>query len=93
MKTTTISLNVYEVGDVIEISGADINLESKRRTIGQSTRAVVVGVQHRIDKLFSYKVIADNGKLFTLKPSEQGNEKYIGHIDLSLLYEGAGDNG
>ena len=38
MKTTTISLNVYEVGDVIEISGADINLESKRRTIGQSTR-------------------------------------------------------
>ena len=50
-------------------------------------------MQHRIDKLFSYKVIADNGKLFTLKPSEQGNEKYIGHIDLSLLYEGAGDNG
>lgn len=89
MKTTTINVNVYEVGDVIEMARNDLRLEAKRRTFADSTRAVVVGVSQRMDKLFSYKIISSNGKMITLTPSEQGGEKYIGHIDLGLLFGGA----
>ena len=87
MKTTTISLNVYEVGDVIRIPRKDISLESKRVSIGRATRAVIVGVMQRADKMYSYKALASNGKTFTLKPNEQGAEEYVGHIDLSILTE------
>lgn len=88
MKTTTININVYEVGDVIQLKGGDLRLEAKKRTYGDSTRGIIVSVGQRMDKLFTYKVIADNGKMFSLTPSEQGKEEYIGHIDLSLLFGG-----
>lgn len=93
MKTTTISVNVYEIGDVIEMEQKNLRLEAKRRTYAESKRAVVIDVAQRIDKLFSYKMIASNGKSFTLTPEEQGNERYVGHIDLGLLFEGGGANG
>ena len=88
MKTTTISVNVYEVGDVIELNPSSLRLVAKQRSYAESTRAVVVGVNQRMDKLFTYKLIADNGKMLTLTPSEQGGEKFVGHTDLSLLFGG-----
>ena len=88
MKTTTININVYEVGDVIRLDRSALSLEAKRRSYGDSRRAVIISVGQRMDKLFSYKAIADNGKMFTFTPNEQGNEEYIGHIDLGLLFEG-----
>lgn len=87
MKTTTISLNVYEVGDVIKIPRKSISLESKRVAIGPATRALIVGVMQRTDKMFSYRVLADNGKTFILKPNEQGLEEYVGHIDMGVLFD------
>ena len=92
MRTTTINYTIYEIGDVIEIAPKNFRLESKRRSIGGATRAVVVGVGERVDKMHSYKVVADNGKMFTLTPSEQGGERYIGHIDFGLLFDGVKDN-
>lgn len=89
MKTTTININVYEVGDVIQLDRSDLSLEAKRRSYGASTRAVIVSVGQRMDKLYTYKAIADNGKMFSFTPSEQGKEKYVGHIDLGLLFGGA----
>lgn len=90
MKTTTINLNVYEVGDVIELDRKNLRLVSKQRSYAESHRAIVMGVNQRVDKLFTYKLIADNGKMFNLVPNEQGEEKYVGHVDLGLLFEGAG---
>ena len=89
MKQTTISVNVYEVGDVVEINRGAINLVAKQRSIGESRRAIVIDVMQRKDKLFTYKMVAANGKPFTLTPNEQGEEKYVGHIDMALLFEGA----
>ena len=91
MKTTTINLNVYEVGDVIELKRENLKLVAKQRCYAESGRAVIIGVNQRIDKLFTYKLLADNGKIVSLTPSEQGQEKYIGHIDLGMLYQGGGD--
>ena len=88
MKMTTIQVNVYEVGDVIEMTRESFNLDAKRRSFADSTRAVIVEVRQRQDKLFSYKVVASNGKTFTLTPSDQGKEQYVGHIDLGLLFGG-----
>lgn len=93
MKTTTISLNVYEVGDVISIPRKSISLESKRVAIGPATKAIVVNVVQRADKMFSYRMLADNGRTFILKPSEQGHEEYVGHIDLGVLFDGATESG
>lgn len=86
MKTTTININVYEVGDVISIDQASLKLVAKRESMGKSTRAVIIAVNQRLDKLYSYKLVLDNGKSFTLTPGEQGSEKYVGHIDLGLLF-------
>ena len=88
MKTTTININVYEVGDVIQLDRSNLSLEAKRRSYGDSRRAIIVSAGQRMDKLFSYKAIADNGKMFTLTPNEQGSEEYVGHIDLGLLFGG-----
>lgn len=88
MRTTTININVYEVGDVIQLDRADLSLEAKRRSYGNSRRAVIMSVGQRMDKLFTYKAIADNGKMFTFTPNEQGREQYIGHIDMGLLLGG-----
>ena len=86
MKTTTINVNVYEVGDVIELDRKNLRLVAKQRNYAESRRAMVVGVNQRVDKLFTYRLIADNGKLLTFVPSEQGEEKYVGHVDLNLLF-------
>ena len=89
MKTTTISVNVYEIGDVVKINRDNFNLEAKRRTISESgaeTRAIVVGISQRLDKLFTYRLVTTTGKTLTLTPHEQGAEEYIGHIDLGLLF-------
>lgn len=98
MKATTITMNVYEVGDVIELKRENLRLVAKQRSYAESSRAVIISVNQRSDKLFTYKMIAENGKVLTLTPQEQGEETYIGHIDLDMLFgggkqddEGAGD--
>lgn len=88
MKTTTINLSVYEVGDVLTISKDVTNLESKKRLIGDSKRALVVGALQRADGLFSYRVVCDNYTSITLRASEQQGIEYVGHIDMGLLLGG-----
>jgi hypothetical protein len=84
-----ISVNVYEVGDVIKIKRDNFRLEAKRRTVAESgseTRAIVMGISQRIDKLYSYKLVTASGKTIVFTPHEQGQEEYIGHVDLGLLF-------
>ena len=85
-------MNVYEVGDVIRISRKNISLESKRVTIGPATKAIVISATQRSDKLYSYRVLANNGRTFVLKPNEQGFEEYVGHIDMSVLFDDMADD-
>lgn len=86
MKTTTININVYEIGDVISIDQSSLKLVAKRESMGKSARAMIIGVNQRLDKLISYKLVLENGKSFWLTPGEQGSEKYVGHIDMGLLF-------
>lgn len=85
MKQTTISVNVYEVGDILEVSAKDFKLIAKQRDLGSSKRVMVIGAKQRLDKMFTYKVVTDKGVTLQFTPSEQGNEEYVGHIDLSQL--------
>lgn len=91
MKSTTININVYEVGDVIELKRENLRLVAKQRSYAESSKAMVVDVNQRTDKMFTYRLIAENGKMLNLTPAEQGNEKFVGHIDLGLLFEGGSD--
>ena len=87
MKTTTIDVNVYEPGDIIELHSENFNLVAKRRTLNGAKRAMVIGAKQRMDKLFTYKIVTDTGTTLTFTPTEQGTEQYIGHVDLGLLFQ------
>ena len=86
MKTETFTVNVYEVGDVVEINTADMPLASKRRTLYGATRAMVVHRAMLASRAQSYKLIADNGKSFSLRSDENGIVKWLAHVDLEALY-------
>lgn len=85
MKQTMVSVNVYEAGDVLEVSTKDFRLVSKQRDLGGSKRVMVVSAKQRLDKMFTYKVLTEKGAMLQFTPSEQGNEEYVGHIDLGML--------
>lgn len=85
MKQTMISVNVYEVGDILEVSAKDFKLMAKQRDLGGSKRVMVIGAKQRLDKMFTYKVVTEKGATLQFTPNEQGNEEYVGHIDLGLL--------
>ncbi len=85
MKQTTISVSVYEIGDVLRLYSKDFNLVAKKRDIAGSKRVMVIGVKQRLDKMFTYKVVTETGTTIQFTPREQGNEEYLGHIDLELL--------
>ena len=87
MRTTTIDVNVYDVGDVISLDKSFTSLMSKQRTIGDSKRGIVINASQRADKLFTYRVLCSNGCEITIRPDEQGRETYIGHVDLDMLFE------
>ena len=86
MKKTTISIEVYEVGDIIRLSNKNFNLVAKRRAVDDSPRAMIIGITERLDKMFTYKVLLESGKTMTITPNEQGGETYVGHVDLTMLY-------
>ena len=85
MKTTMISLNVYEMGDVLKLHNADFKLAAKQRNLDGARLAMVISAKQRLDKLYTYKVVTDTGVTLMITPSEQGNEEFVGHVDLSML--------
>lgn len=88
MKSEQVAMNVYEVGDIIQMTADDFKLIAKQRSWGNSKRAVIMSAEQRIDKFYSYKAITDNGKVLALTPADLGNEVYVGHADLSMLFGG-----
>ena len=85
MKQATISVNVYEVGDILEVNTKAFKLVAKQRNLDGSRRVMVIGAKQRLDKMYTYKVVTEKGATMQLTPSEQGDEKYVGHIDLGIL--------
>ena len=85
MKQTMVSVNVYEAGDVLKVNTKDFRLAAKKRDLDDSKRVMVVSAKQRLDKLFTYKVLTEKGVMLQFTPSEQGNEEYVGHIDLGIF--------
>lgn len=89
MRVETITMNVYEVGDIITLDKNFFHLVAKQQSASSATKALVVSRLKLQTGGYSYKVVANNGKMYTMKPDEMGKEKYIGHIDLSQVFETA----
>lgn len=83
------TINVYDAGDVLDISKCYIAKCGKKIT---ATKAIVLRSRELQGGCFSYSVITNETKMVVLRPAELGCERYIGHIDLSLLMEHAGSN-
>lgn len=85
--TKEIKINVYEIGDIIDISR--IGTSNHKNTIRDAMRCVVVGVKQMKDGRYGYTVLTDNADKSYLRADELGEEKYVGHIDLSQLFNSA----
>lgn len=83
MKKIQVETTVYECGDLLDISS--VMASHHKPGLDRAKKGLVVGV-HSGTKGYSYRVITDEGIMFTVKSYETGNERYIGHIDLSTLF-------
>lgn len=84
MKKIQVETIVYEVGDLLDISS--VMALHHKPGLDRAKKGLVVGV-HSGAKGYSYRVVTDEGIMFTVKADETGNERYIGHIDLSPLFD------
>jgi len=81
----TIVIRQYEVGDILDISNVHPKLSAKRR-LNSASRALVFQTNVLMNGKVTYKVITDNGYTTSFTHDEQGEEKLIGHIDMSMLF-------
>lgn len=85
MKTKQVTINTYEIGDVIDVS--TLRAKHKKHTLDNGKRAVVIGVIELRSGDMSYDVVTDEGLKVRISPDELRGEKYIGKIDLDLLFK------
>lgn len=97
MRKIMIETTEYEPGDVLDVSktvfryqgGGENNsshsIKAKARS-GSSNRLLVLSTTSTKSGTL-YKGVLSNGKAIALKPYELGQETYIGHLDLGILYE------
>lgn len=85
MKTKQITIDVYEVGDVVDIF--KVKSPVHKHTLSNGSKAVVIDVFELKHGGISYNVITDNRDKVRIKPEEMTGAVYIGHIDLSLLFD------
>ena len=96
MKTKQIEMTVYETGDVLDISDTVFRFQDGREnalphSIKAKARANSTGRMLVISCIetkdgFLYKGFMNNGRAISLKHNEMGTEKYVGHIDLRMLF-------
>lgn len=97
MKKEMIETVVYEKGDVLDISEvyavtqAPYERSPKKRTFNYAKRAIVFDVVKTKTMGLVYKVVCENGKDYTFKTAELGDERYIKHIDLDELFSITGE--
>lgn len=86
MIQTQITISQYEVGDILDVSDVHPKLRPKV-SLHNAQRAMVVRSNVLRNGTVSYGIVTDNGYLVTFTHDEQGAEKFIGHIDLSALFD------
>jgi hypothetical protein len=79
MKERTITQNVYETGDILDITKVIIDVKS-RRNISEAQKGVVIAVTELKSGVIKYKILCNTSEVVSFTSQEQGNEKYIGHI-------------
>lgn len=84
MKTKMLEVNVYEVGDVIDIS--ECTGTYGKQSLNRAKRGLVIGITELKNGLNSYWVLTDEGNKVKIIPKQMCNEIYIGHVDLSKLF-------
>lgn len=80
MKQINITANVYEVGDVLDVSS--VKPIHKKATLEKAEKVMIVSVIEQKGNRYSYRAISDKGNLTTITNDEMRGEKYIGHVDL-----------
>lgn len=83
MKTKQITIEVCEVGDVIDIS--KITARIHKPAMNEGDKAVVIAAEELKRGGISYDVLTNLGHKVKIKPEEISGAEYVGHIDLTLL--------
>lgn len=86
MKQETVTISVYEPGDILDISQCNVRLLSKIQVLQDSQRCMVVRAKQRADGQYTYNIITDKAYSMLLKPEEYENAVYINHVDISELF-------
>lgn len=85
MTTKQISINVYDKGDVIDISGITASIH--KNALNNGKRAVVLSRKELKNGQYTYSVLTDNGEKVSITPEQMRGERYIGVMDMSLLFD------
>ena len=83
MKTKTIEVNTYEVGDLLDIQA--LKAQHMKPALTTAKKCLVLNCRCIRGGLLSYDVLTDEMKKVSITPEELGGEKYIASIDLSEL--------
>lgn len=86
MKEVTITVNRYETGDVLDVSAVDWHTLSKKKSMSGAKKAMVTVVRPLATGEVAYKAITDTYKTELITPREQSAVKYIGCMDISLMF-------
>lgn len=84
MKSTQIVVNIYEIGDLLDVSNC--SAKHAKPALNEAERALVINVKNLKYSKYGYDVLTDKGMKVSITPDEIGDEKYIRHLDLSALF-------
>lgn len=85
MKTRTIEVNTYEVGDILDVRA--LKAQHMKPALTTAKKCLVLNCRCIRGGLFSYEVLTNEMKKASITPEELGGEKYIGSISLSELVD------
>lgn len=85
MKTVQKMVNVYDVGDVLDIENMVVKNLARSKIVESAKRIVILHCKEKINGEMSYRVLTDDCKNVHVSEQEISDAKYVGTIDLSLL--------
>lgn len=88
MKTETVKVNTFEVGDILDITdcdGMETYSKTKKEHFKAATRALIIGEDELLSGVISYTILTDFEKILKCKSHELTKAKYLGDVDLSLM--------
>ena len=86
MKSIEVKIKVYEVGDVLDISELRVPKVHKS-ALYDAKKALIIDAKQLKDGRYHYKCVTDGALATSIAPDDMVGEKYIGHTDLSMIYD------